>query len=80
MKILITNTYHDTSEIVEANSIAEAKKNVEMGLQVTADNLAPNEIEPDWREYYTTYEGALQLTYESILAQLKSEFEYKVIN
>lgn len=80
MKILITNTYHDTNEVVEANSIAEAKANVEAGLQVTADNLAPNEVEPDWREYYTTYEGALQLTYESIFAQLKSEFEYKVIN
>lgn len=80
MKILITNTYHDTSEIIEANSISEAKENVEMGLQVTADNLAPNEVEPDWKEYYTTYGGALQSTYESILAQLKSEFEYKIID
>jgi len=79
MKILITNTYHDTNEVVEAKSIEEAKANVEAGLQVTADNLAPNEVEPDWREYYTTYEGALQSTYKSIFVQLKSEFEYKVI-
>lgn len=80
MKILITNTYHDTNEVVLANSIAEAKANVEEGLQVTADNLAPNEVEPDWKEYYTTYDGALQATYESILEQLKSEFEYKIID
>jgi len=80
MKILITNTYHDTNDVVEAKSIDEAKANVEEGLQVTADNLASNEVEPDWKEYYTTYDGALQATYESILEQLKSEFEYKIID
>ena len=79
MKVLITNTYHDTNEVVEVDSLKTAKQNVELGLEVTADNLAPNEVEPDWKEYYTTYDGALQATYEDILAQLKSEFEYKVI-
>lgn len=80
MKVIVTNTYHETSEVIEADSIAEAKASTEAGLQVTADNLAPNEIEPDWSEYYTSYEGALQATYESILAQLKSEFVYKVVD
>lgn len=79
MKIKIINTYHDTEEIVEAESLEKAIANHESGLEYTANNLAENEIEDDWVDYYKTEEEAFNATYDLILEQLKSEIEYTVI-
>lgn len=79
MKIKIINTYHDTEEIVEAESLEKAIANHESGLEYTANNLAENEIEDDWADYYKTEEEAFSATYDLILEQLKSEIEYTVI-
>lgn len=79
MIIEITNEYHGTTELVEAESLEEAKSNHTVGLEVTAGNLTENEIEEDWADYYAIYEEAEQATYDDILKQLKSEVSYKVI-
>ena len=78
MKIKIYNTYHQTTEIVEDESIEVAIKNHEDLLRITAENLADNEVEADWKEYYETYEEAWNSTYYSILEQLTSEVEYSL--
>lgn len=80
MKIKIENSYHNTTELVEAESLEEAKKNHLEGLQVTAGNLAENEVEEDWADYYETYEEALHWTYESIYDQLRGEVTFSVVN
>ena len=80
MKIKIYNTYHKTTEIVEDESIEVAIKNHEDLLRITAENLADNEVEADWKEYYETYEEAGNSTYYSILEQLTSEVEYSLHN
>ena len=80
MKIKIYNTYHKTTEIVEDESIEVAIKNHEDLLRITAENLADNEVEADWKEYYETYEEAWNSTYYSILEQLTSEVEYSLHN
>ena len=80
MLIKIENTYHNTTEVVEANIIKEATENYISGLQITAENLSENEIEEDWLQYYNSYEKAFDVTYEEILDQLKSEVVYTVIN
>ncbi|HAQ5748521.1 TPA: hypothetical protein IX023_002655 [Enterococcus faecium] len=79
MLIKIENTYHNTTEVVEANSLKEATESYICGLQITAENLAENEIEEDWSQYYNSYEKAFDVTYEGILDQLKSEVVYIVI-
>lgn len=79
MKIKITNTYHDTEEIVEFDSLEEAIQDHVGGLEFTASNLAENELEDDWELYYETEEEAFIATYELILEQLKSEVRYEVV-
>ena len=79
MIIEITNSYHGTTEIVEEESLEVAKNKHIGGLEVTASNLAENEVEDDWADYYATYEEAEQATYDDILHQLKSEVSYKVM-
>ena len=79
MIIEITNSYHGTTEIAEEESLDVAKNKHISGLEVTAGNLAENEVEDDWADYYATYEEAEQATYDDILNQLKSEVAYKVI-
>lgn len=79
VKVLITNTYHNTSEVVFASSLDKARSAHVEGLEVTAENLTPNEIEEDWEQYYDTYEQAYDETYKSILNQLKREVNCKVI-
>lgn len=79
MIIEITNSYHGTTEIVEEEILEVAKNKHISGLEVTAGNLAENEVEDDWAGYYATYEEAEQATYDDILYQLKSEVAYKVI-
>ena len=78
-KIEITNTYHDTVETVWAKSLESAKTENEILISITAGNLAENEVEQDWENYYKTYDEAFNATYDSIFEQLKSEFEYKVL-
>lgn len=80
IKILVSNSYHGTREIIEAKNLEKGIKGYEAALEVTASNLAENEVEPDWENYYKTYDEALDSTYEAILEQLKSETEYSVID
>ena len=79
-KIEITNTYHHTVETVLAESLESAKKVNEILTSITAERLAENEVEQDWEDYYKTYDEAFNATYDEIFEQLKSEFEYKVVN
>ena len=79
MIIEITNHYHKTVEEVKANSLREAEQNHIGGLEVTAHNLAEQEIEEDWEIYYNSYEQAFNTTYDGILEQLISEVSFKVI-
>ena len=78
-KIEITNTYHHTVETVWAESLESAKTENESLVSITAGNLAENEVEQDWGDYYKTYDEAFNATYDEIFEQLKSEFEYKVL-
>ena len=78
-KIEITNTYHHTVETVWAESLESAKTENESLVSITAGNLAYNEVEQDWGDYYKTYDEAFNATYDEIFEQLKSEFEYKVL-
>ena len=78
-KIEITNTYHDTVETVWAESLESAKTENESLVSITAGNLAENEVDQDWEDYYKTYDEAFNATYDGIFEQLKSEFEYKVL-
>ena len=79
-KIEITNTYHHTVKTVWAESLESAKIENEILVSITAGNLAENEVEQDWGNYYKTYDEAFNATYDSIFEQLKSEFEYKVLD
>ena len=80
MKIKIYNTYHKTTEIVEGESLEEVIKENESSVSITAEWLAENEVEQAWKDYYKTYDEAFNTTYDEIFEQLKSEFEYKVVN
>lgn len=78
MRIKVENSYHNTIEIVEAKSLEEAKRNFFSGLEVTAENLATNEIDEDWSSYYDSYEEAFTATYNDIYEQLTSELTFYV--
>mgnify|MGYP003585824674 FL=1 len=80
MKIKIYNTYHKTTEIVEGETLEEVIKENESSVSITAEWLAENEVEQAWKDYYKTYDEAFNATYNEIFEQLKSEFEYKVVN
>ena len=79
-KIEITNIYHHTVKTVWAKSLESAKTENEILVSITASNLAENEVEQDWEDYYKTYDEAFNATYDSIFKQLKSEFEYKALD
>ena len=79
-KIEITNTYHKTTEIVEGETLEEVIKENESSVSITAEWLAENEVESDWADYFKTYDEAFNTMYDEIFEQLKSEFEYKVVN
>lgn len=79
MIIEVTNTYHDTKEIFEGNSLEEIKKECYENLWYTAQNLGEIEVEEDWYKYYDTYEEAEDITIEFIHEQLVSELEFKVV-
>ncbi len=79
MQISIKNIYHDTVKIVEASSLEKAKRQEESALEVTAERLAIDDLEADWKEYYSTKEEALEVSYKMILAQLKNELEYSIL-
>ena len=79
-KFKIYNTYHKTAEIVEGETLEEVIKENESSVSITAEWLAENEVEPDWKDYYKTYDEAFNTMYDEIFEQLKSEFEYKVVN
>lgn len=79
MIIQIKNSYHNTVETVNANSLKEAEQNYIGGLEVTAHNLTDKEIEEDWEKYYNSYGRAFNATYDGILEQLISEVSFEVI-
>ena len=79
-KFKIYNTYHKTTEIVEGETLEEVIKENESSVSITAEWLAENEVESDWAEYFKTYDEAFNTMYDEIFEQLKSEFEYKVVN
>ena len=79
-KFKIYNTYHKTTEIVEGKTLEEVIKENESSVSITAEWLAENEVEPDWADYFETYDEAFNTMYDEIFEQLKSEFEYKVVN
>ena len=79
-KIEIYNTYYTTTEIVEGETLEEVIKENESSVSITAEWLAENEVESDWADYFETYDEAFNVTYDEIFEQLKSEFEYKVVN
>lgn len=79
VKVKIENSYHNTIEIEEGQSLEEIKQNHIGGLEFTAEGLAENEVEEDWKDYYSTYEQAFNVTYEMILEQLVSEVSFTVI-
>lgn len=80
MLVKVENEYHNTQELIECNSIEQARKQIENSLIVTAENLTENEIEDDWEQYYNTYEQAYNATFSDILKQLKSEIIYTKVN
>ena len=79
-KFKIYNTYHKTTKIVEGETLEEVIKENESSVSITAEWLAENEVEQAWKDYYKTYDEAFNATYNEIFEQLKSEFEYKVVN
>ena len=79
-KIEIYNTYYTTTEIVEGETLEEVIKENESSVSITAEWLAENEVESDWADYFETYDEAFNVMYDEIFEQLKSEFEYKVVN
>lgn len=79
MLIKIENTWHDTTEIVNADSLEEVKSNHLKNLQERAWECSASEVEEDWKEYYSTYEEARQTTYKGILDQFLSEVIYTVL-
>lgn len=82
-KFKIYNTYHKTTEIVEGETLEEVIKENESSVSITAEWLAENEVKSDWADYadyFETYDEAFNTMYDEIFEQLKSEFEYKVVN
>lgn len=79
MIIEVTNTYHDTKELFNGNSLEEIKQEYYENLWITAHNLGENEVEEDWEKYYDTYEEAESITMDLIHEQLVSELEFKVV-
>lgn len=79
MKIKIYNTWHEKENIMEATSLKEAKEYYESILAITAENLAENEIEEDWKIYYKTWKEAFNAAYKLIFKQLCSEVEYTIL-
>ena len=87
-KFKIYNTYHKTTEIVEGETLEEVIKENESSVSITAEWMAENAVKSDWAEYadyFKTYDEAFntmydEILYDEIFEQLKSEFEYKVVN
>lgn len=72
---LARSTYHDKVYVV-GDTKEEAEKRYLGSLEVTASNLAENEVEDGWKDYYDTWDKAFDATYDVILDQLKGEAEY----
>ena len=79
LNVRIENSYHDTVEIVQGESLEEVKQNYIGGLEVKAEWLTENEIEEDWEDYYSTFEDAFNASYELTLEQLISEVTFIVL-
>lgn len=80
MLIKIINTYHNTETLCEFDSLEEAIKDQEGGLEFTAHNLVENDgLEDDWEYYYDTEEEAFQASFDIVFEQLKSEVLYEVV-
>lgn len=80
MKIEVFDTWHNTSEIFEDMTLEEVKKEILSECKNRAENVAPHEVESDYKNYYPDYKTALKITYEEILKQFLSEKKYKIIN
>ena len=65
---------------MRGETLEEVIKENESSASITAEWLAENEVEPDWADYFETYDEAFNTMYDEIFEQLKSEFEYKVVN
>ena len=76
-KFKIYNTYHKTTEIVEGETLEEVIKENESSVSITAEWMAEN---AEYADYFKTYDEAFNTMYDEIFEQLKSEFEYKVVN
>ena len=81
-KFKIYNTYHKTTEIVEGETLEEVIKENESSVSITAEWMAEN---AEYADYFKTYDEAFntmydEILYDEIFEQLKSEFEYKVVN
>ena len=79
MEVKIYDTWHDTEEIVEVDSLEQAIKENEEFLKDRAYEIAESEVEEDWEEYYETYEKALEATRYSIFTQFQEEQEYTIL-
>ena len=66
--------------MLRGETLEEVIKEKEFRVSITAEWLAENEVEQAWKDYYKTYDEAFNATYDEIFEQLKSEFEYKVVN
>ena len=82
-KFKIYNTYHKTTEIVEGETLEEVIKENESSVSITAEWMAEIDVKSGWADYadyFETYDEAFNTMYDEIFEQLKSEFEYKVVN
>lgn len=78
MAVKVYNTYHNETEFLDG-TIEEARKEKENLFSIKAWELAENELEEDWQEYYNTRKEALQATYNDIFLTLCSEIEYSIV-
>lgn len=81
MKIKVFNTYTKEEVITEDfDTLVECENYYEEECEYRSEILAENEVEPDWKTYYETYEKALQVTQEGIKETLLGEYEFTVLS
>lgn len=72
----IHNSYHDTVEEVEADSLEQVIAENTEYLKGKAFDMAENELDSDWESFFPTYEVALESTYKNIYNILVNEVSY----
>lgn len=58
----------------------EAEKEIHEYCSYRASELAGNEVESDWKDYYKTYEEALEVTRLGIYDQFVSEMKVRKVS